>query len=359
MRRLFNILFLFLIAFGQVKSIEEKQFRSFDSEPYLTPTSSPTTSVFINWNTKDLKPSIIAYGRTLALNDTIKLSRLTNYHHIILNNLSPDTRYYYKILPGQRIYSFKTAPIFSESFNFIVFGDTRTDSTAHQAVIERMVNYDFEFLIHSGDLVTSGYYSDEWRKFFNIETKIISQKLFLPTIGNHEKPFYQYDTLFSLPGIEDFYSFRYANTVIICLNTEMELGGYQKKWLINELSFYRSDTSVHWIFVNLHRPPYSSGSHGSEIKVREVWSPIFENYNVDIVFCGHDHSYERTKKINGVIYIICAGGGAPLYDVGRNEWTEYSEKTYHFCLIKIKNKELLLKAIKPDGTVFDSLLLRK
>jgi 3',5'-cyclic AMP phosphodiesterase CpdA len=139
----------------------------------------------------------------------------------------------------------------------------------------------------------------------------------------------------------------------------MELNGFQRKWLNNELRFLTSDTTIHWIFVNMHRPPYSSGSHGSDIKVREAWCPIFEEYGVDIVFCGHDHSYERTKEINGVIYIVCAGGGAPLYDVGKNEWTAYSEKTHHFCLVKVKERELLLKAIKVDGSVFDSLRIKK
>ncbi|MEO0206609.1 MAG: metallophosphoesterase family protein, partial [candidate division WOR-3 bacterium] len=331
----------------------------FDSPPYLTPTSSPTTSVIVNWNTEKTEPGVIAFGITPSLEDTISINEKTYYHHIILNNLVPGTLYYYKVLPHGQIHQFKTFPISSDSFSFIIIGDTRSDPVSHQAVVDRMQDYNFEFIVHTGDFVASGYNPDDWKTFFAIESQLLSEKMFLPTIGNHEKPFWQYDSLFVLPGVEDYYSVRYANLCIISLNTETELEGLQKKWLINELNFLSTDTSIDWIFVSLHRPPYSSGSHGSNLKVRDTWCPVFEKYGVDIVFCGHDHSYERTKEINGVIYIVCAGGGAPLYDVGKNDWTEYSEKTHHFCFVTVTKRNIDLKAIKPDGTVFDSLILKK
>ncbi|MGQ9464375.1 MAG: metallophosphoesterase [bacterium] len=356
------IIFVFFtgsLLYSQVISIEQRNFTGFNSPPYLTPAVSPTTSITINWNTEETSSSVIAYGTSLVLKDTIRVEHKTNYHHIILNNLEPNTEYYYKILPMDKVYRFKTLPASPDSFSFVVYGDTRSDSARHQVIIDQIAKYDFDFLVHTGDLIGKGYSTDDWRTFFNIEAKILSQKIFLPTIGNHEKPFWQYDTLFALPGVENFYSFCYANICFLCLNTEMELNGIQQEWLVNELNRITSDTTIYWIFVNLHRPPYSSGSHGSALDVRTTWCPIFEKYGVDIVFCGHNHSYERTKKINGVVYIVCAGGGAPLYDIGNNEWTECSLKDYHFCRVTIKGKNLILHAIKPDGTKFDSLILRK
>ncbi|MGB9720446.1 MAG: metallophosphoesterase [bacterium] len=360
MQRLLQfILFVCSFSLSQVNSLEQKQFYAFDSPPYLSPTSSPTTSVIVNWNTKRMEPSAITLGISPSLEDTIFVNDKTNYHHVILNNLIPGTEYYYKILPYGVVRQFRTFPISTDSFNFIVVGDTRSDSASHHAVVDRMQDYKFEFLVHTGDFVSSGYDPDDWKTFFDIESKVLSEKMFLPVIGNHEKPFWQYDTLFVLPGVEDFYAVRYANVHIICLNTEMELTGFQKKWLINELNFASTDTTIDWIFISLHRPPYSSGSHGSNLKVRDAWCPIFEKYGVDIVFCGHDHSYERTKEINGVIYIVCAGGGAPLYNVGKSDWTEHSEKTHHFCFVSVKKRNLKLQAIRPDGIVFDSLVLKK
>ena len=54
--------------------------------------------------------------------------------------------------------------------------------------------------------------------------------------------------------------------------------------------------------------PYSSGSHGSNDTVRRDLVPLFESYGVDIVFAGHDHSYERST-VGGVKHVITGGGG--------------------------------------------------
>ncbi len=359
MNLLISSFFITSSVFGQIGSLEAKNFSGFNSLPYLTPALSPATSVIINWNTEKISSSALAYGTSLSLEDTIYIEQRTNFHHIILSNLQANTEYYYQILPAGPVYKFRTLPVSPDSFSFVIVGDTRSDSIKHQLVIDQIAKYNFDFLVHTGDLIGHGYSTDDWRTFFNIEGKILSQKIFLPTIGNHEKPFWQYDTLFALPGVEYFYSFPYANIYFLCLNTEMELNGIQQKWLVNELSRIVSDTTIDWLFVNLHRPPYSSGSHGSALDVRTAWCPIFEKYGVDIVFCGHNHSYERTKKIEGVIYITCAGGGAPLYDISSNEWTEYTLKDYHFCLVTIKGKKLTLQAITADGKKIDSLTLRK
>lgn len=342
---------------AQMPSI--KKFGGFDSPPYLTPTFLPSSSVNINWNTARLESTVIAYDIIPALEETVRISGLASHHHIMLTNLLPGTDYYYKIVPYKEVYRFRTAPEFTDSVSFIVLGDTRSDSISHQAVVDRIAQYDFDFLIHAGDLVVYGDDTDAWRKFFNIECAIISKMLFIPTIGNHERPYWQYDTLLALPGAEYYYSVNYGNCHIICLNTEMQLTGPQRNWLINDLIETRQNPLIDWIFVTLHRPPYSSGSHGSQMDVRNAWCSIFSRYGVDIVFCGHDHSYERTRPIDGVIYIICGGGGAPLYDVRKSEWTAYSEKTHHFCLVEIKRNRLELKAIKPDGMVFDSLVINK
>jgi len=353
------ILILVGLTLAQKPSLLNLNFAPFNSSPYLTPASAPTNSINVNWNTEKLKSTIVAYGLTSLLEDTIEINGVRNYHHVRLNNLSPATEYFYKILPDGNIKRFKTFPAHIDSFTFITFGDTRSDSAMHQSIINRMAQFGCNLIIHSGDLVMDGSNSVDWQTFFNIEDTLLQNIHFLPTIGNHEKPYYTYDTLFALPGAEYFYSANYGNAHFIMLNTQMDLSGPQQNWLINDLKDARADTTTAWIFVNLHRPPYSSGNHGSEMDVRNAWCLIFEEYGVDIVFAGHDHCYERTEKINGVIYIVTGGGGAPLYDVGKSSWTAYSAKAYHFCLINIIGKKLNLKTITPENIVIDSLLLTK
>jgi hypothetical protein len=334
-------------------------FGPFNSKPYLTPTSSPTNSIYINWNTVTEESTIVAYGTTAAIADTFRLNDVFFYHHAHITNLTPNTEYYYRVLPSGDLKQFRTFPTHCDTFTFLAFGDTRTDSAAHQSVINRMATCDFSFYTHTGDLVGYGDSTLCWQTFFNIEDTLLQSKHFQPAIGNRETPYWQYDTLFALPDSEDYYSMNYGNTHCISLNTQMDLYGSQRDWLINDLAIASNDTSIDWIFVSLHRPPYSSGYHGNQMDVRNAWCPVFETYAVDIVFCSHDHDYERTIPINGVIYIVTGGGGAPLYPVGYSLFTAFSLSTHHFCHVSITDKKLLMQAIKPDGTVFDTLFIDK
>jgi len=125
-------------------------------------------------------------------------------------------------------------------------------------------------------------------------------------------------------------------------------------WLLKDLRLNNKPFTV----VFFHHPPYSSGNHGSTRYLRLIWGIAFEFFNVDIVFNGHDHCYER-GKVGSVNYIVTGGGGAPPYDVGKSWWTIYSEKTYHYCLVTANQEELYFEAKKPDGTIIDSFSIQK
>ena len=70
----------------------------------------------------------------------------------------------------------------------------------------------------------------------------------------------------------------------------------QRAWLENDLA----TTTRKWKFVFLHHTPYSCAngiaSIGSNATVRNNWNPLFEYYGVDVVFDGHDHIYERSRR---------------------------------------------------------------
>lgn len=334
-------------------------FESFDSRPYITPTETPGTALWLSWNTLYPDSTIVAYGSSPALEDTFRRIEVGVYHHVRLEGLTAGSRYYYRILPQGELGFFETAASLADSFYFLAIGDTRTDSAVHQSLIDRMAGCRAPFFLHVGDLINDGDLTSDWQTFFNIEDTLMPRLIFLPVIGNHEYPYDAYDTLFPLPEDEEYYSFTYANSFFIGLNTESDLSGSQKTWLTEKLIWARNNPAIDWIIVFFHRPPYSSGVHGSQLDVQQEWCPLFEQYAVDLVFCGHDHDYERTNPINGVIYVITGGGGAPLHPVGSNPWTAYAESTYQFCRVQVRGRCLKLWAVKPDGSVFDSLFIDK
>jgi hypothetical protein len=72
------------------------------------------------------------------------------------------------------------------------------------------------------------------------------------------------------------------------------------KWLRKDLKSNKRE----WVIAFWHFPPYSKGSHNSDvesglIKMRQNALPILEAAGVDLVLCGHSHSYERSYLLDG------------------------------------------------------------
>jgi hypothetical protein len=78
-------------------------------------------------------------------------------------------------------------------------------------------------------------------------------------------------------------------------------GSAMMTWLEADLQAATAD----WIVAFWHHPPYSKGLlHDSdeeqrEIDMRENVLPLLEDYGVDLVLCGHSHSYERSHLLDG------------------------------------------------------------
>ena len=114
-------------------------------------------------------------------------------------------------------------------------------------------------------------------------------------------------------------------------------------------------------FVFFHHPPFSSANHGENAKMRDVMVPFFTRARIDIVFAGHDHSYERTRPIDGVIYVVSGNAGARLYE-HRNPH-DYTARFYNerhgLSLVEIHGPRLLLRHVNADNKEVDRLEMNK
>jgi len=96
-------------------------------------------------------------------------------------------------------------------------------------------------------------------------------------------------------------------------------------WLEADLQAATAD----WVIAMWHHPPYSKGLlHDSDVEVREIdlrenVVPLLEDYGVDLVMCGHSHSYERSFLLDGHYdfsntfsddMTVDSGDGAPAGD---------------------------------------------
>jgi len=238
------------------------------------------------------------------------------------------------------------------SLTFMVLGDTRTGHAAHRSVVEKMLELGPPpFYLHTGDLVDFGSDISQWDTFLDIEHDLMQVSTLYPAMGNHEMNHQNYFDVLHPPG--PWYSFDRGDAHFVCLQVDgygrYTPGQPQYEWLVSDLA----GTLKPWKFVFFHIPPYSSGSHGSDLNVRQALCPLFEQYGVTIVFNGHDHDYERSVA-NGVTYIVTGGGGAPLYQKGHdNPASVYFANVHHFVQITLSDDTLYGVAIKSDGTEFD------
>lgn len=298
--------------------------------PYLQMLSKD--AVTIRWQTDVASNSRVRYGNASAsLTNVANETAMVTEHEIRLNGLSAATTYYYAVgtgtadlAGGDDSYRFKTAPQPGaiRPVRVWVLGDSGTagDGTGRaESVRDGYYNSalykDPDFWMMLGDnAYNNGTEAETTSAIFNSYPTMLRKAALWSTIGNHETYTNNgaaYFNAFSFPtaaesggvasGSERYYSFDYANIHFVCLDDRLrDIGGTQLTWLEDDLS----STTQKWIIAFWHAPPYSKGSHDSDAEpglgeIRARFLPILESHGVDLVLCGHSHSYERSMLING------------------------------------------------------------
>ena len=243
---------------------------------------------------------------------------------------------------------------------FVVYGDTRDGHAVHRKLVALILKANPDLILQTGDLVHRGSDDALWKTYDDITGEMRKKIPVYPVRGNHDFGGDGYAERMTAPftsGNKDYYAFDKANCHFIALDVD-EHAPYgpssdQYKWLVKDLA--QAQKAAKHIFVYFHVPPYSIGSHGSDLEVRKTLCPVFEKYGVRIVFNGHDHNYYRTRR-NQVEYIVSGGGGAPLYptypEKGVIEGDKW-ESVHHILLCEVKGNDIEMTAIRLDGSVID------
>jgi Calcineurin-like phosphoesterase len=175
----------------------------------------------------------------------------------------------------------------------------------------------------------------------------------LAILGNHDVMSDQGDLLLSELGMPGrYWSRTYGDVLIVGLDSTEIDDPEQQAFLERTLA----ETTATWKVVALHHPPYSAGYHGSSIDAREIFSPIFERYGVQLVLSGHDHDYQRSKVIDGVTYIV-SGAGSGTRRTGEASFTEVAYSFLHYTDIAVFEDRMVLRAVGQDGLVADEVTI--
>ena len=247
-----------------------------------------------------------------------------------------------------------------DSLKFGVLGDFGNGSSAQMETAAEFARvhqrFPFSLVITVGDNIYGSERPQDFARKFEMPYKPLLDAgvKFYASLGNHDSDEQRYYKLFNMEG-KAYYSFKgdKQSVKFIALNStypEPE----QIAWLQKELEDSRED----WKIPYFHHPPYSSGSrHGSQIDLRSVLEPLFVKHNVSVVFTGHDHTYERVKPQQGIVYFV-AGSGGQLRSGGLDRNTgitavaNASDRVFMVC--EISGDELFFNAISRTGQIIDS-----
>ena len=302
--------------------------------PYLqTPTPA---SIIVRWRTDFPSDSRVQYGAAPgSLTQTVDDLTPTTEHLVTLSGLGADTRYYYSIgsvggafVGDDADHFFRTPPVAGTQrpTRIWVTGDGGFANANGMAVRDAYAAFNAGgethlWLLLGDNAYINGTDANYQAALFGMHHDMLRQTPPWPTFGNHEAissnsltgtgPYFD---MFSLPtggeaggvpsGTEAYYSFDHANVHFIVLDSHFSsntAGSPMMVWLEADLQA----TTADWVVAYWHHPPYSKGLlhdsdvEGREIDMRQNVLPLLEDYGVDLVLCGHSHSYERSPLLDG------------------------------------------------------------
>ncbi len=375
------LVFLFGKANAQVIFVIKPylQFATYTGIRVLWETDKPATSTVLygipGWNTK-----------VPNLDQKVSVEGFSHMHEVHLENLKPETKYLYQVitvtqggdtLKGE-VKTFRTALGEDKAFAFTVFGDSQSNPEVWRKISTLAWKERPDFGLLAGDLVDLGYNKANWvDEFFRPSNDFMSRLSLYTVLGNHEHDAAYYYQYMSNPEPEYYYTFPYGNArfFMIDSNRPVTKGSEQYVWLEEQLA--KSDGK--WNFAVHHHPPYSSDENDFGDTYVEQALPgdpdlkdlihLYEKYQVDIVFFGHIHTYERTWPIfkdqvsqeKGVIYINTGGAGGGLENPAptRSWYTRKLRTTHHFSYVSIADDVLEFQAIDENGFLFDTFTMKK
>lgn len=311
-----------------------------------------------------------------------------------------------------KVYSFNTKSKSNKAFEMLLFGDTqgyleedynqlsnRFEAIKNSKIFENGI----DLAISVGDNVDDSKNLNQYKYLYNNKSSFFTEIPNIIASGNHEvsefkatKSYeklnpnvidenYNYSNLhynLDIPpqdtSVGMYYSFDYSDVHFTVINTNdlysEENGDYiivngeaqvdmetdkskYNKMRKNQIDWIRKDlqsSKSKYRVVIMHKSLYSAGNHNDDVDVlnlRKQLSPIFSNYDVNLVVAGHEHTFtysyyldEKGKVVDKNLDSKITTKGTRYVTLGTlgNEFSNYKDAKYigfgkNFNKPKLKN----------------------
>ena len=259
-----------------------------------------------------------------------------HYNHVTVTGLEPNTTYYYTVekngvqteVETYETQSFATVkmlyvgdPQIGASKGQPQGGETlaaesgaantaaRNDAFGWNRTLEAALaqDPDVSFIISAGDQVNKTGQAKEEEYAGYLSPDVLAGLPVATTIGNHDSLNADYMYHFNNPNATEYgatqaggdYYYSYGNGLFIVLNTNNYNVAEHEQAIQDAIA---SDPNAAWRIVTIHQDIYGSGLDHSDTDgmiLRTQLTPIFDEYDIDVVLQGHDHTYSRSKLLYG------------------------------------------------------------
>ncbi|MGE5549050.1 MAG: DNRLRE domain-containing protein [Bacteroidota bacterium] len=334
-------------------------------KPYLQAVDNKTNSVYVLLECTTTDAVTVQWGPTTAYGSSattqfyLSTGSSTYVHRVKLTGLTPGALYHYRAGQGG-VYSadstFTAAPNPGSSFRFAVHTDCRTQTSIHNNVAGRILNYNPQLLLLGGDLCNTSSYS-VWKSEFFLanEMTLLNKTPMANGPGNHEssgtttKAFTQ-----GTNGSQLYFSFDYGDAHFCVIDTNDSavgtVGSAQYNWIDNDLR----TTTKPWKFVVYHKTAYVAGGHGENAATKTLSHNIFVPRGVQAVFSGHSHFYQRSYY-EGIHHLQIGTVGAELDSTGSASYVQKTVRDYCFAIVDMTPTTFHMAVYEDGGTLVDTL----
>jgi len=337
-------------------------------------------TINIRWFTVASEKTFLSYYKKAdgaSTKKVVELEEKSREHNVTLKKLEAYTEYEYVVGGSKKVNSFRSAAAKKiKKFSFIVFGDPQSHKH-YREVIKRAAEYDVDFAIGLGDLV-SGASDNSFKRLLKLSEPLFNKTAFFPIVGNHDyrvhhRPFKKdndtvaYDKYLG-DGKGNYYAFEYGRLFFIALNypdaKTLAKDDNQFKWLAAKLKEAKKKKLK--VVLLHHCPCFTSTKITWCNDGLDLLPEFLDKFRktVAIDFAGHIHTYERSiypdKK--GITYIT-TGGAGELYDfpvnVRKNKYQVAAADMLHFTYVTVNENNIEIQIIDVNGKLYEKFVIEK
>jgi len=286
----------------------------------------------IKWQSPQSEIGCVLYGKK-SLDQKLCETSETQKHRIILKNLDQESHYQYKVESSSLNIDntnrhFTTLDKNTKKTQYIwIIGDSGKSGSDQDSVYTQMQKYMKDrpldlWLLLGDNAYRSGTQKQYNSALFDPYKELLKNYVPWAVIGNHDARRWAFYDIFEFPshaesgGIasenQKFYAIDKGDLHILMIDsetTDLSTDSELVRWLEKDLKA----NAKKWTIAIFHHPPYTNGGHNSDNKrdshprfslqgrlfsIRENIIPILEKFDVDLVYSGHSHVYERSKLMH-------------------------------------------------------------